>query len=310
MSAPVSPPPASTAAEAAARERRKGIACAALAYAAWGVIPLYFHLIRDVPPGEVIAHRILWCVVILVAYQVASGAWRALGALLRQPRSLAMLALSAACISINWLIFIHSVNTGQVLQTSLGYYINPLFNVALGTLMLKERLRPMQTAAVGIAAVAVGMMILRYGQFPWIALSLAVTFGIYGLVRKHVPVSSPNGLLAETTIMLPAALVYLAWIAARGAAHFDDLSWGMRGYVALSGVVTTVPLLLFAAGARRLPLSTLGFLQYLAPSLSFLVAVFLLGEPFGKAQAVTFGMIWTALALYSADLLRRARPPR
>lgn len=310
MSAPVNPPTPSMIAETAARERRKGILCAAGAYGAWGVIPLYFHLIREVPSGEVIAHRILWCVVILIAYQLASGAWRGLGALLRQPRSLAMLALSATCISTNWLIFIHSVNTGQVLQTSLGYFINPLFSVALGTLLLKEGLRPLQLAAVAIAASAVALMVLRFGQFPWIALSLAFTFGIYGLVRKHVPVSSPNGLLAETSLMLPVSLGYLAWIGLNGTAQFDDLTWTMRGYVALSGVVTTVPLLLFASGARRLPLSTLGFLQYLAPSISFLVAVFLLGESFGTAQAVTFGMIWFALALYSVDLVRRVRSTR
>jgi chloramphenicol-sensitive protein RarD len=307
MSAPVNNPDLQSVLDLAAKERRKGILCAASAYVAWGVIPLYFHLVRSVPSGEIIAHRILWCVVILVAYQVASGAWRGLGALLRQPRSMALLALSSTCIATNWLIFIYAVHSGQVLQTSLGYYINPLFSVALGTLLLKERLRPLQLAAVGVALLAVSLMMVRFGEFPWISLSLACTFGLYGLIRKHVPVSSPNGLLAETSLMLPLAVGYLAWLGWREADAFSDLSWSMRGYLTLAGPVTTIPLLLFASGARRLPLSTLGFLQYLAPSISFLVAVFLLGEPFGRAQAVTFPMIWCALALYSADTLRHAR---
>jgi chloramphenicol-sensitive protein RarD len=307
MNAPMNPPDTTAALEHARRERHKGILFAASAYVMWGFIPLYFKPLAEVAPLEIIAHRVVWCVLLLGLFQIFGTSRGSVLRVLRQPKTMGLLALSATLIATNWLIFVYAVATEQVLQTSLGYYINPLINVALGLFLLKERLRPLQLVAVGIAAMAVVLLVGRYGQFPWIALTLAFSFGAYGLIRKHVPVASADGLLAETLMMLPLALGYMAWLAWQGTSDFLAADWGLRGYLMLVGPVSTVPLLCFASGARRLPFTTLGFLQYLAPSLSFTLAVVFFGEPFGKAQAVTFGLIWVALALYSLDLVRQQR---
>jgi chloramphenicol-sensitive protein RarD len=288
------------------RERRRGAMFAAAAYVSWGFIPLFFRPLAPIASTEVIAHRIVWCVLLLLGYRIANGGLKQLAPLL-QPHIAGWLTLSSLCIALNWLIFVYAVGHNHVLQTSLGYYINPLLNVALGVLLLRERLRPLQGLAVAIASAAVLVLLVRFGEFPWVALSLAVSFGMYGLIRKQVPVAAIDGLLIETSILAPVAVAYLAYLIATGNCGFVACGWGLRAWLMLTGPVTMVPLLWFAMGARRLPLTTLGFLQYLAPSLSFLLAVLLLGEPFGRAQAVTFALIWSALAIYSIDMLRKAR---
>lgn len=307
MNAPASPPDPLAILELARRERRKGIFFATAAYAMWGFIPLYFKSLSAVAPTEIIAHRITGCVFFLALYQFVAAERGSILRVLRQPKIVGLLAISALLIASNWLIFVYAVNSAQVLQTSLGYYTNPLLNVALGFFLLRERLRPLQVIAVGLAAVAVVQLVVGFGQFPWIALYLACSFCLYGLIRRHVPVSAADGLLTETLMLLPMALAYMAWISWHGTSAFLDAGWGMRAYILTVGPATMAPLLCFAAGARRIPFSTLGFLQYLTPSLSFTLAVVVFGEPFGQAQAVTFGLIWVALALYSLDLFRSQR---
>jgi chloramphenicol-sensitive protein RarD len=289
------PAGAAGSAPASGKNVRTGLLCGLAAYTAWGFIPLYFHAVADVAPAVVLCHRIFWSALFLVVVISLRRQWTFVWPVLRNRRSMVLLLAAAGLIAVNWLIFIYAVVSRQVLQASLGYFINPLLSIFLGMLFLHERLRRLQWAAVLIAGMAVLNLALRSETFPWIALSLAASFGFYGLVRKKVDLDALRGLLVETMILLPASLVFLAFPVARG------LSPGTLGLLSLSGIITAVPLLFFGVALRRLKLSTMGFLQYTGPTLQFLVAVVLFHEPLGGAKLASFALCWLAIAVYVTD---------
>lgn len=296
-----------TTTDTAAREYRAGVSFALAAFLFWGVAPIYFKWVDSVPAVEVLGHRIVWSVVLLAGVIALQRRWRELWQAVRTPRTVRMLLLSASLISVNWGLFIYAIQVDQILQTSLGYYINPLINVLFGLLFLGEKLRPLQWLAVGLAAVGTLIMTLGADAFPWMALVLAVCFALYGLVRKKVEIAAFPGLLIETTLLLPVAFGYLLWLGLAGEGSFLRGGAGISWLLAAAGVVTTLPLLWFTSAARRLPLSLIGFFQYIAPSVGFLLAVFVYDERFTPAHAVTFGFIWTAIALFTFDSWRVRR---
>lgn len=267
------------------------------AFLFWGFAPLYFKAVSHVPALELLGHRIVWAVLMLGAIVWWQRAWRPL-----DRRALAMLLLSAGLIGVNWLVYIIAINTDRLLEASLGYYINPLVSMVLGMLFLGERLRPFQWAAVALAATGTAWMTWATGGLPWITLVLAFSFGFYGLVRKTVRVDSLQGLFIETLMLAPFAYFGIGWLAAQGTGALFQLGPVNDILLVTAGVVTSVPLLLFTIAARRLPLTTIGFMQYLAPTIGFLIAVFVFGEPFGTAQLVAFAFIWAAVALYVGGL--------
>ena len=288
---------------------RIGIVAGVTAYLVWGLVPIFFKQIAEVPALEIIAHRVVWAMLLMTALigfgRGFADAWR----VVRIPRQLARIAFASFLVISNWLTFVWGVNNGRILETSLGYFILPLFNVALGVLVLKERLRPLQWLAVLLASTGVTIEAVRAGGLPWIALVLAGTFGIYGLLRKQLPLDAASGLFLETACMTPLALAWLGWLAFSGQSHFGG---GERHTTArdlmlvATGAVTAIPLLLFAVAARRLPLTMMGFLQYLAPSIAFLIAVFVYHEPLNLTRTLAFATIWTGLAVYTVDLFRSA----
>lgn len=284
---------------------RSGLIYGIGAYGLWGLIPLYFKTVPHVAPLEVLAHRGFWSFVVLGAILVAMNRWKELADVWRRPRVLLLLALTTLLIAINWLTFIYAVGTRQVLQSSLGYFMLPLVNVFLGVVFLGERLRPLQWLSIGLVVVGVSVLGVLVNQLPWIALVLAVSFSVYGFLRKIVSVGGLTGLAVETLGLTPVALAYLFFLYQTG--HLTATTPATYGLLSLSGLVTTIPLLLFVAAARRLRLTTLGFIQYLTPTLHFLLAVVAFGEPFSRAQVISFACIWTAVALYSIDSLRAAR---
>lgn len=286
--------------------RRTGLLNGFGAYALWGLLPLYFKLFEDVTSVEVVSHRVIWSVAFLAVILGFTRLLPAFGAALRQPRILGALTLSAIFIAVNWLVYIWAIDNAHVLAGSLGYFLNPLVNILLGTLFLHERLRRTQMVAVGIAAIGVAILIAGELQTLWISLTLAISFALYGLVRKLTPVAAPVGLAVETLVLLPLALAAVAWFAAQGTLGFGRNTIQTIELIG-TGAITSVPLLLFAGAARRLPLVTLGLIQYVAPSIQFLVGYFLLGEPLTPARILSFGFIWAALALFVADSLRAAR---
>lgn len=288
-------------------DSRAGLFYGVAAYGLWGVMPLYFRAVTGVQPAEMLAHRILWSVVLLVVLIAALGRRQAVLACLRHPRTRWLLLASTLLIAVNWFIFIYGVVTGQVVQNSLGYFINPLINVLLGLVLFGERLRPAQWLALALACAGLGYLIVSLGELPWIALSLAISFALYGLIRKVAPVDALVGLTVETLILLPPTLVFFARGWSVGTLQMGTMGWRIDALLIAAGAVTTVPLLCFGAAARRLPLSTLGFLQYLAPSLQFLLAVLVLGEPFQPVQQVSFALIWSALVLVTLDAVLRGR---
>lgn len=289
---------------------RQGVLYAVAAFLIWGICPLYFKLLAQVPAGEILTHRIIWSCVLLLALLLAGRQLHRIRAALRQPRQLLNLTVSALLVAGNWLLFIWSVNNNHLLEASLGYYINPLFNVLLGMVFLGERLRRLQWLAVALAGTGVLIQVLLLGHLPWIALALAGSFGIYGLIRKQIPVDAQTGLFVETLLLLPLALIYLFVIADSPTSQLTTNGWQLNSLLLAAGVVTTVPLLLFTAGARLIPLSTLGFIQYLGPSLMFLLAILLFGEPIQPAKLLTFGCIWLALAVFSLEGWQRSRQRR
>jgi chloramphenicol-sensitive protein RarD len=293
---------------ASAASARGGVAYAAAAYVFWGVFPLYFRALAGVPAPEILAHRIAWSAAFMVLFVTARRHWPAVRAQL-SAGIVARLALSATLISVNWLIYIWAVNAGHVLDASLGYFVNPLVSVLLGVLFLRERLSARQVVAIGLAVTGVLSLVLRAGHVPWVALSLALTFGLYGLIRKRVPVDATVGLLTEVAVLLPVALVFLGGLALGGRAHFC-VRPSTTALLAASGVVTAVPLMWFAVGVRRLRLATIGLLQYLNPTMQFAIAVLLFGEPFTPAHRLAFVSIWIGLAVYTSEAIglgRRAR---
>lgn len=282
----------------------EGVLAALGAYVLWGLVPIFFKQLAAVPALEIIAHRVLWSLLfvalLLGARRQLGAAWQAA----RNPRTLARAAVAAALVMTNWFTFVWAVNAGRVLETSLGYFITPLVSIALGVAVLHERLRARQWTAIALAAVGVAIEGWRIGGLPWVSLVLAGTFGSYGLLRKQLPVDAAGGLLLETACAAPFAALYLLWLG--GAGSFGATT-AIDLLLLASGVVTAVPLLLFAVGARRLPLTTMGFLQYVAPSITFLLAIFLYGEPMNLARLAAFAAIWLGLALYTADLLLQQR---
>lgn len=286
---------------------RSGLFQGAGAYLLWGFLPLYFLLLKAVDAGEIVADRVVWSLVLLIGIIAVARRFDRLMVALRNPRTLGLLAGSAALISVNWLVYIWAVQHHYVLAASLGYFLNPLVNVVIGVVALGERLNRVQTAAVGLAAAGVLVLATGAGTGLWISLTLALTFGLYGLVRKVAPVESLEGLTVETALLTPFALAYMAWLTSADALVFGDEA-GVTALLVLAGAVTAVPLLLFAAAARRLPYSTLGLLQYLAPTLQFLLAITVFGEALTVPHIICFALIWAGLALYVASSVRRPRP--
>ena len=282
---------------------RAGLVYGITAYSMWGVFPLYFRAVAAVPPLVILCHRIFWSALFMALVVSVRREWKPIGPVLRDRRNLALLSAGALFIALNWLIFIYSVASHQVLQASLGYFVNPLLSVALGMIFLRERLRGWQWLAVLIAAAAVVNLAVRgSGGFPWIAVSLALSFGFYGLVRKLVDINSLHGLLVESCILMPLAVVALAFLR---APHVPLATWGI---LSLSGVITAIPLLFFGAALRRLQLSTIGFLQYIGPTLQFLVAFCVFHEPMDRSKLGSFALCWLAIAVYVADSLLNRRP--
>ena len=290
------------------RQRAVGFAYAVAAYGLWGFMPVYLKTVGAAPVLEVLCHRVVWALAFLLLLSWRQGQLGVLRAALQPGRTLAVLAASTVFIAVNWLVYIWAVVHGRLLEGSLGYYINPLVNVLLGVLVLRERLeRPVQ-AAVAIAATGVLWLTVRAGQPPWIALAVAVSFGMYGLLRKLAPIGALAGLAVETALLLPLAGGYLVWTITSGRSAFLAGNATLDLLLILAGPVTAVPLLFFAGAARRLPLSTLGFLQYLSPTLQLLLAVFVYGEAFDASRAAAFGCIWTALAVFALHSARRGAP--
>ena len=287
--------------------RRAGLWLGLGAYGLWGVLPLYFKALVHVPSTEIVAHRILWSLVFLGVLVSVSRRWSTIRTAVTTPRLMLTLTASALLIAINWLIYIWAVISGHVLEGSLGYYLNPLINVLLGVVLLKERLSLAQKLAVALAGAGVAVLAVGAGSGIWISLSLAVSFGIYGFLRKVAPVDSLEGLSIETAILAPVALGWVLWLQNSGEGGWGNWGWGTDVLLIVAGAVTAVPLLLFAAAAKRLPYSTLGFLQYVAPTIQFALAVLLFGERLTLAHIICFGAIWTALAIFAGDGLRMAR---
>lgn len=284
-------------------ERRVGSLYAIAAFGFWGLTPVYYKLMPDVPPVEVLAHRVIWSVVFGAVFVSLVRAWPAVRSALSSPPTLRALALTAALVSTNWLIYIYAVVSDQVMATSLGYYINPLVNVLLGMLFLGERLGRGRTLAVALAAMGTASLAFELGGLPWISLTLAFSFGFYGLIRKRLGLPTMAALFVETLLVAPLALLALGWFGAQGESSFGgDLRTTLL--LIFAGPVTLLPLLWFAEAARRLPLITVGFFQYLAPTLTFLLATLVYSEPFTLAWAVTFVLIWSGLAVFTIDSLR------
>lgn len=287
---------------------RAGLLNALAAFGMWGLVPIYFKAVASVGALEVLAHRVIWSVLFLALIIGLSNRWQSFRRLLQTPRLLFLLLLSAVLIAINWLVFIWAVADGRILETSLGYFISPLVSVFLGVLFLGERLRSTQWLAVGLAGLGVLWELWQVGYLPWVALSLSGSFGLYGLLRKKIAVDATLGLSVETLVLLPAALAYLVWLANSGEMHFVSAGASISWLLAAAGLVTSLPLICYAAAANRLDLSVLGLVQYLTPSITFFLGVFVYNEPFDSGKLVTFSLIWLALIIFTADSWRfRAR---
>ncbi|MCA0206458.1 EamA family transporter RarD [Pararhodobacter sp.] len=285
----------------------QGFLLALAAYGIWGAMPLYLHQLSHIGMVEVLAHRVVWSVPVALAVLVALGRTADLRRALGSPRLLAMGALTAALVSFNWGIYVYTINSGQAISAALGYYINPLFSILLGAVVLRERLTPLQWAAVALAGAAVGVLTWEAGRLPLLSLSLTVSWGLYALAKRALPIGPNQGFTLEVLILFPVAAGCLLWLASRG-----DLAFGQTGardtlFMLGCGVITAVPLMLYANGAKKLKLTTIALMQYIAPSCIFLTAVFIFREPFGQEKLIAFAMIWAALALYSADLWWRRR---
>ena len=294
---------------AAEAEARTGLVFGLLAYGLWGVLPIYFKQLGNVGPVDIVAHRIIWSLLFLAVLVAITRGWRQIGVAVRSRRTMSLLLATSVLIAINWLLYVYAVVSGHILAGSLGYYLNPLMNILLGRFILKERLTRLQWAAVAIAAAGVAVLAAGAGTTLWISLTLCVTFATYGLLRKVAAVDAIAGQSIETAILFPLALAWLAWGLAAGTPVFG-LSGRDLVLLTAAGAVSTTPLLLFTAAARRLRYSTLGMLQFLAPTLQFVIAVALYGEAFGRAHAIAFAAIWTALALYTTSLVRDLRAQR
>ncbi|MFO1175488.1 MAG: EamA family transporter RarD [Paracoccaceae bacterium] len=285
----------------------RGFLFALSAYFMWGFLPLYMKALSNIDTIEVLAHRVIWSVPVALAILWWLGRTDDLKAALRNPRMLGMAALTAALISINWGIYVWSIQNGHALDAAFGYYINPLFSVLLGSVLLGERLSGVQKLAIALVTVAVGVMTWDAGRLPVIGLSLTLTWGIYAYFKKSLPIGPNQGFTLEVILLLPAALGWVAWQVAHGQSAFFTGSTRDTLLLTGCGLVTALPLMIYANGAKLLRLSTIGIMQYIAPTMIFLTAVFIFGEPFGRAEKIAFPLIWVALVIYSTSMLRRTR---
>ncbi len=283
---------------------RRGFLLALGAYLLWGLLPFYMKAVAHLPLAEVIANRIVWSVPIAAAVLIWAGRTADFKAALRSPRTISMAALTAALISINWGIYVWAISVDRTVETALGYYINPLVSVVVGALVLGERLGRLQIAAVALAAIAVAVLTVEAGKLPWVSLALAFSFAAYGFFRKTLPIGPSQGFLLEVMLLSVPALGYIAYLITTGQDHIVSGSGTDTALLIGCGPVTSVPLLLFAFGAKLLRLSTIGIMQYIAPTMVFLIAVLIFDEPFGGIDAVAFGLIWVALAIYSWSMFR------
>ncbi|MFI9625239.1 EamA family transporter RarD [Streptomyces sp. NPDC052042] len=288
-------------------EQRAGLLSGIGAYGLWGIVPLFWPLLKPAGAIEILAHRMVWSLGVVGIALLILRRWSWIGPLIRQPRKLGLVATAAAVITVNWGLYIWAVNNGQVVEASLGYFINPLVTIAMGVLLLGERLRPAQWVAVGTGAAAVLVLAIGYGRPPWISLVLAFSFATYGLVKKKVAMGGLESLTAETAVLFVPALGYLLWLGARGDATFGSEGFGHAALLAATGVVTAIPLVLFGAAAIRVPLSTLGLLQYLAPVFQFVLGILYFHEEMPPERWAGFALVWLALTLLTWDAFRTAR---
>lgn len=288
-------------------EFRKGVLLAICAYCLWGFAPLYFKLLHHVSATEILLHRVIWSFVFMVILMQFIGGFSRLRLLFKSPKQLAVLSCTSILIAGNWLLFIWAVNNDHMLDASLGYFINPLLNVLLGMLFLGERLRKLQWFAVTLACTGVLIQLISFGSIPLVSLALAASFGFYGLLRKKVNVDAKTGLLVETAILLPVALGYLFATLDSASANMFTNDWHLNLLLIAAGIVTSIPLLCFAGAAVRIPLSMLGFFQYIGPSIMFILAISLFNEPFDAEKGITFGFIWSALLIFTLDMGLKSR---
>ena len=287
----------------------KGIWYGIAAYAMWGFFPIYWKFLHDIPALQVIGHRIGWSFLLLLAYIFITRQWSDFRSAAFDRRTIAIYAVAGVLLSINWLVYVWGVNSGFIVETSLGYFINPLLSVLFGVIFLREKLRPMQWLPVIIAAIGVTYLTATYGRLPWIALSLAVTFGLYGLVKKLSPLGSVFGLTLETGIVFPIALVYLIIVQINGTAGFLRDGTAIDLLLVGAGIVTTIPLLMFASAAKQIPLNMIGVLQYFAPTIQFLIGIFIYKEPFDTTRLIGFSIVWLALIIFWVENLIAHRNP-
>jgi chloramphenicol-sensitive protein RarD len=288
----------------------KGILYGIGAYTLWGFFPIYWKFLHSVPALQVIGHRIAWSFVLLALYILLTKQWNEFRSVASNAKTIGIYSIAAVLLSFNWLIYVWGVNAGFIVETSLGYFINPLLSVLLGVVFLRERLRPMQWIPVGLAALGVTYLTIVYGRPPWIALSLAFTFGFYGFVKKLSPLGSLYGLTLETAIVFPVALLYIAFVGFTGSGAFLQSGSKIDLFLIGAGAVTTIPLLMFASAAKQIPLTIVGLLQYIAPTLQFLIGVFVYKESFDFSHFIGFGIVWIALIVFALEnyLANRAAP--
>jgi chloramphenicol-sensitive protein RarD len=289
---------------------RAGLLYGFAAYGLWGLAPLFWPLLQPAGAVEILAHRMVWSLLVVGLILLALRRWSWVGPLLRQPRRLGLVALAATAISLNWGLYIWGVNSGHIVETALGYFINPLVSIGFGVLLLHERLRPAQWAAVGVGVVAVGVLAVGYGKLPWIALTLAFSFATYGLVKKRLGMDGLESLAAETAVQFLPALAFLGYLAARGDSTFGTGGMGHSALLASCGLITALPLILFGAAAVRLPLSTIGMLQYLTPTSQFILGLVVFHESMPPERWAGFALVWLALALLTWDALHTAHRAR
>lgn len=280
---------------------RTGILYAAGAYAFWGFMPLYWGLFRGIAPLELTSHRVLWCAIFCVLVTLARGRFAHLVAIVKTPRVLGALVATGLLITVNWTIFIYTVSTHQLVEAALGYYLTPLVSIALGVTVLGEKISPLRIAAIALATAGVIVQASQLGHFPWIAPALALSFGFYGYLRKLTPVDSLDGLTIETVLMFPFTAAFIAWLAVQGTGVFPTANLKIDTLLIVAGPLTAIPLALFAAGARLVRMTTLGFMQYLSPTVTLLIATVLLGEKFTVIDAITFACVWGGIAVLSVE---------
>ncbi len=288
---------------------KKGVLYGIGAYVLWGFFPIYWKVLHQVSAFQVIGHRIGWSFIVLIFFIVITRQWQEFRSVASNAKTIGIYAIAGVLLSINWLIYVWGVNADFIVETSLGYFINPLLSVLLGVLFLRERLRSAQWIPVVLAAIGVIYLTVVYGRLPWIALSLAFSFGFYGLVKKLAPLGSLYGLTLETAIVFPIALVYLIFVEINGAGAFLHNGMRIDLFLAGSGIVTTIPLLMFASAAKQIPLTMVGILQYIAPTLQFLIGVFIYKEPFDQAHLIGFGIVWIALIVFWVENFVSNRTP-